>query len=80
MSKGLDPEVAKALKNARQQAFEANMETSQYADEINDLANENGGGVLDVAGLADENSTAITDLADYIASLEKRIIALESEG
>lgn len=38
---------------------------------------ENSQGLLDVADLADENSTAITDLAEYIAELEARVEALE---
>lgn len=49
-------------------------------DKIENITTENNDGLLDIAGLADENNTAITDLADYIAELEERIEALESEG
>ena len=84
-------EIAKALKEARRLAFEANCRTSQYADGINDLAhendtavtdvaeiaNENDAAVTDVAEIANENDSAITELAEYIVSLEERIAALE---
>lgn len=41
--------------------------------------NENSGGILDIAELADENSMAITDIADYTAELEARIEELEGK-
>ena len=72
-------EIAKALKEARRLAFEANCRTSQYADGINDLAHENDEGVTDVAEIANENDSAITELAEYIVSLEERIEALEKK-
>ena len=40
---------------------------------------ENSDAVIDVADLADENSGSITDLADYVASLEERIAELEGK-
>lgn len=73
----LDDVTAKALKNARQQAFEQSVNVGLYADGIDAKANENNDGVLDIADLADENSTSITDLAEYVAELEERIAALE---
>lgn len=79
---GIPADVAKALKEARRLAFEANQQTSIYADGINDLANENDGGIVDVAELAAENDGAVTDLAEYVAELEAelkaRIEALEN--
>lgn len=41
--------------------------------------NENSDGLLDIANLADENSMAITDIADYTAELEARIEELEGK-
>ena len=41
--------------------------------------NENSEGLLDIAELADENSMAITDIADYTAELEARIEELEGK-
>lgn len=41
--------------------------------------NENSEGLLDIADLADENSMAITDIADYTAGLEARIEELEGK-
>lgn len=41
--------------------------------------NENSEGILDIADLADENSMAITDIADYTAALEARIEELEGK-
>lgn len=41
--------------------------------------NENSEGLLDIAELADENSMAITDIADYTAKLEARIEELEGK-
>lgn len=41
--------------------------------------NENSEGLLDIAVLADENSMAITDIADYTAELEARIEELEGK-
>lgn len=38
---------------------------------------EDSEGLLDVAGLADENGMAITDLADYMAEMDERITSLE---
>ena len=74
--------VAKEIKEARRLAYEANQRTNQYADGINDLANENDGGIVDVAELAAENDGAVTDLAEYVAELEAelkaRIEALEN--
>lgn len=74
--------VAKELREARRLAFEANQRTSQYTDGINELANENDGGIVDVAELAAENDGAVTDLAEYVAELEAelkaRIEALEN--
>ena len=78
MSNLIPEAVARALKDARQLAFEANMRTSQYADDINDLANENDGGIVDVAELAAENDSAVTDLAEYIDNIESRLSALEN--
>lgn len=82
MSNLIPEATARALKDARQLAFEANKKTSQYADGINDLANENDGGIVDVAELAAENDGAVTDLAEYVAELEAelkaRIEALEN--
>jgi hypothetical protein len=83
MSNLIPEATARALKDARQLAFEANQRTSQYADGINSLANENDGGIVDVAELAAENDGAVTDLADYVAELEAelkaRIDALENK-
>lgn len=41
--------------------------------------NENSEGLLDIAELSDENSMAITDIADYTAELEARIEELEGK-
>ena len=72
-------EIAKALKEARRLAFEANARTNQYADGINNLANENDSGIVDLGEIANENDQAITDLAEYIAGLELRIEVLEGK-
>lgn len=76
-SNAIPAAIAKAIGDARGAAFRDNQNTSIYADGINNLANENSDGELDIANLADENNTAITDLAEYVASLEERIMELE---
>jgi len=76
-SNAIPAAIAKAIGDAKKAAFENNQNTSIYADGINNLANENDGGIVDVADLAAENDSAITELAEYVASLEERIIALE---
>ena len=38
---------------------------------------ENGASILDIADLADENSSAIEELAGMIGDLEERVAALE---
>lgn len=40
---------------------------------------ENGASILDVADLADENSTAIEELADIIGEILDRVTALEEK-
>ena len=78
MSNLIPDAVAKALKEARRLAFEANQNTSKYADGINDLANENDGGIMDLADLAAENDGAIVALAEYLDNIEERLSALEN--
>lgn len=41
---------------------------------------EDSEGLLDIAGLSDENNIAITDLADYIAEIDERLSALEGSN
>ena len=41
---------------------------------------ENGESILDVADLADENSTSIEELAEMLSDHEDRIAALEEEN
>ena len=40
---------------------------------------ENGEGIIDLADLADENASAIEELADMIADLEERVSVLEEK-
>ena len=79
MSNLIPEATARALKDARQLAFEANMRTSKYADGINDLANENDGSVIELAELAAENDGSIMDIAEILEAFDERITALENK-
>ena len=48
-------------------------------DENTSGVNENSSGLIDVADLADENSTSIEELAEMVADLEERVAALEEK-
>ena len=75
---GLTPDVAKALKSTRDLIQSAKRDNSNYTDGVKVVADENSGGVFDIAELADENSICIEDLAIIVEDLLERVEALEN--
>lgn len=53
--------------------------TNKNHKESLEYITENSDGVLDVASLSDENSTAIEELAEIVDNLLERVEALESK-